>query len=181
MKNLSLRAQKFFAGMKEVKKYEIDYRNLKEGAREWEYSITGDFFTRRGSALISEGELDVRLDLLKKSSLGLLTVSHIGQIKTNCDRCLEDLLLEIKGSIDLIVKEGRDRSDEEEEEVVYVDENGKLILDQVLYDYISLSVPMIKYCDTDPPCNSAVMTKVLSDDDDNRSHPAWSELRKLKF
>ena len=175
-----MRPQKFFVAMKEVKKYVIDYRNLKEGKREWSYTISGDYFKQRGSELIVGADIAVRLMLDKKSSFGVVNIEYEGTILTACDRCLEDLQLVIHGSAELIVKESVDDHDDEED-VIFLDESGRLNVDQSMYDYVSLSMPMIKYCDTNPPCNAAIMAEVMPPASENGSHPAWNELRKLKF
>ena len=165
--------------MKEVKKYVIDYRNLNQGLWTWEFTLSGEFFQKRGSELIAAGEIEVRIELEKKITLGRLTINHTGWVKSICDRCLDDLDLDISGETHLIVKE-LPEDDADEDEVLFTDMAGRLQLADAMYDYISLSVPMIKYCDTEPPCHTATLSK-LEPEDSEENNPTWNELRKLKF
>lgn len=172
-------AQKFFVGMKEVEGYTIDYRNLSDGMHQFDFSLGDDFFSSIESSLITSGQVEVQLNLSKHERMGSIQIEHHGKVLSVCDRCMEPLDLPLEGQTSLLVQ-GSEAIDDEDEEVLVPDVDGKLHLAKVIYDYVSLSIPITKYCDTNPPCHTKLMEKLVESTEES-GHPVWNELKKLKL
>ena len=166
--------------MKESGKYRLPYRNLSLGEHTYSFQLDNAFFAQFQDALIDRGKIDLVVRLTKGHMSGSLQLDHEGLIETTCDRCLEEIELPIEGSMHLLIRHA-DEAMGEEEDILLVDEtSGALDLNEAIYDYVSLSVPMIKSCDQQTPCNSEILDR-LRPKQDKMSDTAWDELKNLKL
>jgi len=166
--------------MKESGEYQLPYTVLALGEHERSYRLDDDFFAQFEDTLIQAGKIDLTVRFTKSHATGTLELQHSGHIETTCDRCLEEIELPIEGSAQLLIKEAQDALDDEEDVLLVDAETGTLDLKEAIYDYVSLSVPMIKYCDQETPCNSEVLAR-LRPTQDEKSNSAWDELKNLEF
>lgn len=166
--------------MKESGEYRLLYQNLGLGEHISSYQLEDAFFAQFDGEMILTGKIDLVVRLTKSHTTGTLELEHSGHIETTCDRCLDKIELPIEGVAQLLVREAEDAFDDEEDVLLVDSETGTLDLKEAIYDYVALSVPMIKYCDQETPCNSAVLER-LRPEQDEKINPAWDELRNLEF
>ncbi|MBK8668910.1 MAG: DUF177 domain-containing protein [Saprospiraceae bacterium] len=86
-----------------------------------------------------------------------------GYYSTICDRCLADIKLPVKGSYDLLIKVSDTETDNDE--VIFIKEDeSKLLLAQIFFEYICLSMPWINVyeCENEnpAPCNTEILKKL---------------------
>lgn len=88
---------------------------------------------------------DVTVKGRMKNTAGVVTVKFTvnGKYTTECDRCLDEVVLDLTASIDTIVTENESKDDS-----VTV-ENGRIDLVKTAYDALSLEIPLIVHCSED--------------------------------
>ena len=162
--------------MDRLKPYKIELLGLKEGANAFSFKLTDEYFEAIDADIVQHGDLDVDLQIERKSSLFELDFNIKGEVVIPCDICLDDMNQPIDTTNRLVAKFGQEYS--EDDDLVTVDENeGILDVSWFIYEFIVLNIP----------CNRDMM-KVLEEHSATRSgveeeqkiDPRWSELLKLK-
>jgi uncharacterized metal-binding protein YceD (DUF177 family) len=177
---------------------------MQQDVLEYEYLLDNQFFTNIGGEDIQKGKIRARVTVSKKAGVFDLSFKFSGVVIVPCDRCLDDMDLPIETSAHLIVKLGKDYSEESDEIVVIPESEGKINLAWFLYEFIALAIP-IKHVHAPGKCNKQMTTKlkkhltksnddesdfgsdnaddiVISDDDpdeEERIDPRWDALRGL--
>ena len=157
--------------------YNIDLKNLTPGVHEFDYHLENKFF------------LDIDGDQVQK-----------GVVIVSCDRCLDDMEQPVESDNRLVVKFGKEYSEENDEIVIIPEEEGKINIAWFLFEFIALSIPM-KHVHAPGKCNKAMASKlrqhtarsVDEDDDfdtdfdddvedvpgDDQIDPRWAALKNL--
>lgn len=176
--------------------YSIPIKGLRDGIHQFDYQIDRSFFDHFENSPIGESDIQLQLTLEKRTGLYILDFSFEGRIASNCDRCLSDIQLPIAGDYRLLVKvseaaEEGEKEDEDPDVVFITPEAQKLEVAPWAYEFICLSVPMIKTyeCeDEDPrPCNEDMLDRLYAaepqadaeEDNSPPDNPIWDELKKL--
>jgi len=174
-----------------LQNYIVKFNHLKPGTHQFEFQVDTAFFEEIESSAIDNGELTIRLDFTLNSSFFILDFKIDGFIKSQCDRCTEAFDLELIDDHKLIVKYNRDRDvKDDESDVLYITEGDiQLELAQIIYEYIVLSIPIMKLHPDDDEGNSTCNPEILeflardSEEDEEveeKQDPRWEALKKLK-
>ena len=136
-----------------------------------EYLLDNVFFTNIGDELIQKGKVNCQLKIAKIAGVFDLSFTFNGIAVIPCDRCLDDMDLPVETTAHLIVKFGKDFSEESDEIVVIPEAEGVINLAWFLYEFIALSIP-IKRVHPPGKCNKQMTTKLKkhsakSDDEDS--------------
>ncbi|GAB6120692.1 YceD family protein [Dysgonomonas termitidis] len=141
--------------------YNIPLRGLSEGKHEFRYDLDKSFFALidDGTADVKKGDLKVVVSLKKTSVTFELNFDITGTVHVPCDRCLDDISLDVDTKNKLIVKFGKEYSEESDEIVIIPEEDGEINIAWFLYEFIVLSLPAKK---VHPPgtCNKAMSSKL---------------------
>lgn len=158
--------------MKHSREFEIAFVGLKPGEHEYHYQIKDNFFDK----LLQSGEIDkpeftnsdveVKLLLDKKPGTMFLRFFIHGKVTIPCDRCGEDFDLKLWDEFELLVKivddEVVDKLNQDDAEVAYIGRSESLLhLENWLYEFITLSVPMQHVHEEDEKGNSLCNPEVL--------------------
>jgi uncharacterized metal-binding protein YceD (DUF177 family) len=106
-----------------------------------------------------------------------------GTVRVPCDRCSAEFDLPLEGEERLIVKFGEEHGEETEDIFIITENEHSIDLAPFLFDYINLLVPYRRVHGEDENGNSLCdpeVTKYISDIDDGRTDPRWSELKDFK-
>jgi uncharacterized metal-binding protein YceD (DUF177 family) len=126
------------------RKYSINVVRLKPGKHTEAFSIDRAFFEQMPHSLISEGEVQVRLEMVKYSTHIDAKFFIEGKVQVACDRCGDPYLQPISDER-RIVYSFSESMKFDGHEVIYVDsEESSLSLVQELYDFVHLALPMRK-------------------------------------
>lgn len=141
--------------------FSIPVRGLRQGIHHYHFEVDGDFFAAFPDSPVTQGKVEVEVDLDKRPQLLVLDFSVSGTVRTECDRCLATIDLPISNEAQLLVKYS-DLKESQEDDVIYISpEEPKLDLSQYVYEYILLAMPIIKVYDCreepDPPCNEEML------------------------
>ena len=178
--------------MSHRREFEIAFVGLKPGIHEYSYEIEDRFFEAFQQQDFTQCKAHVKLTLDKKSSFILLKFEIGGSLNVVCDRCSNDLPLELWDEFNLTVKmveEPELMNDQEVDPDVYYISKTESHLDVAnwIYEFINLTIPMQKTCDFEkmdgPYCNKTaldVLKKLEIKNEEEASNPIWKGLEKFK-
>ncbi|MBO4571056.1 MAG: DUF177 domain-containing protein [Bacteroidales bacterium] len=125
----------------------IPVKGLPKEGHTFTFEIGGEFFQAFGNTQIKDADCTVKANALRRGTIMSVLCRAAGFVVVECDRCLDDLALKVDMERELTVGFGSVDVDEssDEEDVVVVDENeGEIDISQFVYDYICLSLPIMK-------------------------------------
>ena len=177
--------------MNSKREFEIPFVGLKPGIHEYEYKITDKFFEAYHQQDFSHCNAQVKLSLDKNSGFLLLKFEIGGSSEVICDRCGNNLPIELWDEFNIVVKLVDDpalmNAQEEDPDVYYISRNeSHLHISDWIYEFINLSIPMQKMCKVEeiggPNCNKEVleMLKRMDSGTQKEGNPIWKGLEKFK-
>jgi len=165
--------------------YTIGISGLKEGLHAFDFEIGNKFFERFEESEVKEGKLLANIELEKRSSHIDLLIRISGSVKVCCDRCLEMFFHPVDCENRLLVKLGKKIEDIDPDIISVQADEHELDLQQLLYEYIHLALPIKRIHPDDIDGNSSCdpeMLKKLDElivEQENENDPRWDELKKL--
>lgn len=168
--------------------YTINLEGLKQGAASLEWPVSLEFFKSFGNEDLLDANVIAKVEARKVGARILVDLALDGEVTVVCDRCLEDLVLNISADAALAVRFGVSDSEEIEEEEgreVVLLEPGETELDlsQTIYDYVNLAIPIQRVhpegeCDPEMVSRLGVKSETVSED--NNAFASLKELFKEK-
>ena len=153
--------------VKNLKEFQIPYVGLKIGVHRFEYQIDGQFFKHFEESIISDCNVNVKVEFEKEETLFTLKFFIDGAVRVGCDVCLEAFDKEIFGDFQCLVKFSDElaKGNNDDDEIIYILRDAPFIdISQLIYEYIVLSLPMqivgCKEPGTDPRCNQEVIKRL---------------------
>lgn len=136
-------------------------KSLSEGNHSFDFKLDNKYFSDigDGESDIKKGDVEVKLTIKRVSSTFELNFDLKGEVIVSCDRCLDNLPIEIATGNRLFVKFGKEYSEESDEIVVIPETDGELNIAWFLYEFVSLSIPM-KKVHAPGKCNKLVSSKL---------------------
>lgn len=163
----------FILEMGKFSLYNIPLKSLSAGKHGFQFTLDNKFFELidDGTADVKRGNVEVAVSVKKTSITFDFDFDINGKVYVPCDRCLDDIKMEVATNSRLIVKFGAEYSEESDEIVIIPEEEGEINIAWFLYEFVVLSLPAKK---VHPPgsCNKAMSSKlnkhkVSSTDDDD--------------
>lgn len=173
------------------------------GESRFEYHLDNEFFKNIDGEEFQKGDITAVVLVNKESKQSELRFELEGKIVVTCDRCLEEMYLPIKTTGHLIVKMGKEYSDDGDEIVIIPEDKGVINVSWFMYEFVSLAIP-IKHVHPYGLCNKDMSKKLRehlavdkseeSDDDlddmdqmddemteevDRTIDPRWATLKNL--
>jgi uncharacterized metal-binding protein YceD (DUF177 family) len=169
--------------------YLIDFGGLGDGVHEFEFHVDDSFFARFENAIVQHGELDVLVTLEKEPALLMLDFTFSGTIAATCDRCLDKLDVSIEGYNELVVKLGGEIQAEEDSEIDMISIPARehiLDVSELLFEYISLQVPLRNVHPDDENGKSTCNTEVIREmerhiSQEQSGDPRWDVLKNINL
>ena len=167
--------------------YKIDLKGQEEAVASYRWLVDSDFFAALDVEDVRNGHVAVDLSVAKASGEYDLTFNLKGTVAVPCDRCLDDMDIDIDTDGDLKVRLGADFADDGD--VVVVPElEGTINVSWYIYEFISLAIPL-KHVHAPGKCNKEMSEQLdkhtVSDidggDADGQIDSRWAELEKLNF
>lgn len=173
--------------MNELKDYHISFRGLKDEVHSFDFEISKKFFEAFENTRIQHSNLKLSLDLDKQETMLQIHFSIAGEVEVECDRCLELYAQAVNVDEMLIVKFGRETFEESENILVLDEKEHKIQLEQYIYEFISVNLPMRlihpELEDGEPGCHPDFLNSYGEQDDVDEEEPMdprWEALKKLK-
>ena len=174
--------------MNYLSQYTIPFSGLKEGKHLFDFTADQRFFAGFEESEIENGNVNIQVELERRSTYLRLVFVHDGEIELICDRCLDTYLQPVNGRNVMLVKFSENESDDGDE-VIYI-HPGKHQVDvsKLIYEFIVLSIPIRRVHPDDPEGNSLCDPEMLEKLDehiitdlpeDEPIDPRWNDLKKI--
>ena len=143
----------------------IPVKGLPFGESSFRFEIGETFFQEFGNTRIKDADCTLHVSVFRHQTLLDVHCHVAGFVVVECDRCLEDLTLKVDIEPRLMVGFGSvdvESGAADNEDVLVIDRTeSELNLNQFVYDYICLSLPLVKV-HPEGRCNPE-MLRYLSD------------------
>lgn len=179
--------------MKRSMEFELAWQGLKLGEHIFDYQLNSDFLAEQGEIPedVKEVMADVTLKFEKHASFFELHFDIGGEFWTLCDRCGDELKMQLWDEFDLIVKLSDTETAEEMEEdadVVFIP-RSETVLDirKWLYEFTVLSIPLQRIhadkADGTSGCNEEVLKLLgqLAEQPQEKKNDIWKGLESVKI
>ncbi|HZY79634.1 MAG TPA: DUF177 domain-containing protein [Cyclobacteriaceae bacterium] len=165
--------------------YTVNIVGLSTKAHTFDYKIGDEFFAQYGTEILSGGDFDVKVVLDKHETFIDADFSITGNAKLVCDRSLEPFEEPVKLHRKVMFKYGDEPSELTDEIIVIARDQQSLELGQLIYEFISLEIPIKKlhprFRDEEEEGEGKIVYKSESESkDENEIDPRWEKLKKLK-
>ena len=169
-------------------KYNVDLKGMRVASLELEFDLDNAFFADIDGEEFQKGAVKAKVAVNKNRDIFDFSFSLAGTVIVPCDRCLDDLAIDVYTENTLRVKLGESYADEGD--IVIVPESeGDLNIAWYLYEFIVLALPM-KRVHAPGKCNHEMTGKLKKhsvDADENNDgeemqiDPRWAGLKDLQI
>ena len=170
--------------MRALSEYKIQFEGLKQGTHYFEFDVDTKFFEEFDCDEFEKANFKVDLEFIKQSTMMLLNFSFTGGITVPCDRCLDEVNIDIEGEEKLIVKFGTENYQETEEILVLADSEYELNVASNIYEFIMVNMPQKRVHD-EGLCNQAVIDELekieYKEKEDKDIDPRWLGLKNINL
>jgi uncharacterized protein len=174
--------------MNHLSQYTLPFSGLSEGKHQFDFSINDRFFAEFENSEVEKGELEIQVELEKRSTYLSLSFTISGVVELICDRCLENFIFPVKSNRKLLVKFS-EKQVEDEAELIYLHPTAfEVEVAQFIYEFVILSLPIRRVHpdgeNGESLCDPVMIKKLEelryhSNTLDEPDDPRWNELRKI--
>ncbi|TCC97924.1 YceD family protein [Pedobacter hiemivivus] len=177
--------------MKPLKQFSIPFTGLKIGKHQFDFEVDNSFFDAFEYSLVKKGNLKAEVELDKQETMLLLQIRIKGTIVLDCDKCLAEFEAPIDVQERQIVKFAEDELESDDLEIIVLSKKeSELDISDLIYQFITVSVPYIKVCEENgegQKCDQEMIAKLESfavgsqeEKQQQSGDPRWAALKKLK-
>jgi len=182
--------------MKALKTFTINFASFADGEHLFDYQINNKFFKNFEAALVQNGNIEVKLSLVKFLDSLEFNFNFQGTVVTACDVCTEDFDFPVEGADQVLIKLVSEIPTQEDEfDIVYMKEGiSSINIAEMLYEMLMLSIPIRTVHPKNEEgtyiCNPEILKYLeinedieVSNEETNTGdniNPIWDELKKLK-
>lgn len=174
--------------MNSLSEYNIKFEGLKQGTHFYEFDVDNTFFEEFDCFEFKDSAIAVGLEFEKQSTIMVLTFDFLGTITVPCDRCLDDVDVEVSGEEKLFVKFGNEEYDDSDEILMLPIHEYELNVAKHIYEFLQVNIPQ-KRDHLDDLCNQDVIEKledaapaVLQEESKKIDvDPRWASLQDIKL
>lgn len=140
----------------------ISIKGLPEGRHAYEFNVGHSLFEYYGNTQVSDADVCVKIEVEKGRGWMNVTNCSKGTVTVECDRCLDDLLLDVDFTASMAVKfskEGAGEVEADDEFLIVNPSDGELDLRQFIYDYICINMPVTRV-HKEGECNAGMIDRL---------------------
>lgn len=160
----------------------IRFIGLKSGVYNYCIQLDDTFFEDFKNEEIKGGKVNFDIKMERMDRQLLFTFFFEGEVKTTCDRCLEEMSVKVEGKESLNVRFSDTEESEDEETAILPERADEIDLTPWLYEYVAVRMPL-QHMHPEGECNPEV-TKYITDEKpehgDDYTDPRWEALKELK-
>ena len=170
-------------------KYNVDLKGLKVASLNLEFDLDNAFFGDIDGEEFQKGAVKAVVTVKKNRDLFDFSFALNGTVIVPCDRCLDDLEVDVDTENTLRVKLGEEYADDGDI-VIVPEQDGDLNIAWYLYEFIVLALPM-KRVHAPGKCNNEMTGKLKKhsaerddEDADNEEQgydPRWEGLKNIQI
>lgn len=135
--------------------YKLMLKSLPLGKHTFEYHFDKQFFVNMENADVRDADVKVDLEVNHGNDAYQLAFHLTGTLTVLCDRCLDELPLDIDATYDLTVKYGDDYDDESDTLLIIPESDNYLNVAYMIYDTAVLAIPP-RHVHPQGKCNRAM-------------------------
>lgn len=139
--------------------YKVNLKGLSAEEQSYGFLLDNTFFADIDSDEIQKGRVQATLTIRRMGEAFSLDFHLQGSVKVPCDRCLDEVELPVESRNKLVVKFGKEFSEESDEVVVIPEEEGAINVAWFFYEFILLSLPM-KHVHAPGKCNREMASHI---------------------
>ena len=170
-------------------KYNVDLKGLKTASLNLEFDLDNSFFGDIDGEEFQRGVVKAVVTVKKNRDIFDFSFALKGTVIVPCDRCLDDLEIDVDTENELRVKLGDEYADEGDI-VVVPEQDGDLNIAWYLYEFIVLALPM-KRVHAPGKCNHEMTGKLKkhsashdsgeAGDEEQSYDPRWEGLKNIQI
>ena len=164
--------------------YNVELKGLIDKQASYRWTVGQDFFEAVQGEDVRKGNVDVELTVTRQSDLYHLGFVLKGAVTVTCDRCLDDMSIDIDTGGEMKVRLGDDYADDGDV-VVVPEKDGSINVAWYIYEFIALASP-IKHVHAPGKCNKGMMEKLdghlIGEEDvsgESEEDPGWDGLKNM--
>jgi len=164
-------------------KYTIRFAGLPLGSHQFEFHVNETFIQAFHSETdIEKAELHIRIEAERTEQTLQLNINLGGIIHTPCDRCLDVCQTSLSDSQILIYSiESTMKTNQNQDNIIHISPDSDfVILDDIFYDFIILSIPLRKVHDDEPietsKCNKEMLDIIEKMSTNAHKTQLWDKL-----
>lgn len=168
--------------MRTLSEYTIKFEGLKQGTHFYEFEVDNRFFEEFDYLDYERSAFKIDLEFIKQSTMMLLKFNFKGTITVPCDRCLDEVDVDVEGEENLIVKFGNEIYEDTEDILVLPVHEHELNVAAYIYEYIQVNIPQ-KRVHAEGLCNQDVIKELekVEQKKEMDIDPRWSTLQDIKL
>lgn len=167
--------------MEALKEHTIPFTGLKDGEHEFQFELGDEFIARTGDEDLEGCSITANVELIKSSTLLVVTMRLSGTVRVLCDHCGSQADLPFAGEQSQIFQLNAEETLDEDELVGLAPGAHSINLSHYFYECLQLTLPIRRVhapglCD---PKAEEVLGK-LSVEHELEPDPRWDALNNLK-
>ena len=135
--------------------FKVLLKTLPEGEHQFEYHLDKQFFKNMENPDIRDADVKVELDVKHHAGVYDMHFHLTGQLVLLCDRCLDDLPIDIDTTYDVTIQYGEDYNDDSDTLLVIPESDNYLNVAYMIYDTAALAIP-VRHVHPLGKCNRAM-------------------------
>lgn len=168
-------------------KYNVDLKGMKASSLDMEFDLDNAFFADIDGEEFQKGTVKAKVVVKKGRDIFDFSFALTGTVVVPCDRCLDDLEIEVDTVNTLRVKLGDSYADEGDI-VIIPEQEGDLNIAWYLYEFIVLALPM-KRVHAPGKCNHEMTGRlkkhsaeaVGDEGEEMQVDPRWAGLKDIQI
>ena len=161
-----------------LSEFDIDFNKFKNEKDTFRFKLTDAFFELKENSLYQHGDFDVEIQCEKFEDTIVLDYSFVGHIKSQCERCLNQIKIHINTSRQDVLKLTLDNNLLNEENYLSVNHPVFSVYDSI-YEQICLDIPTRLICENSEIQKKCTVEHLDSNKTDKEVDERWAELKKL--
>lgn len=159
--------------------YNIKFSGLKDGNHLFDFDLEKTFFEEFEDYNINSGHGKLEVLMSKKVNLLSLNFRFSCVLVSTCDRCNDELSINLSGEDNVYVKFGeKDISNDDESLLVIPTDSYQINIDSTIFELIATKIPLKIVHDKESECNQEILDKLnnsFAESIDSR----WDGLKEL--
>jgi len=168
--------------LRKIGDYSIQFTGLKLGNHQFEFILDEKFFEHFEYSEISKSKIEFLINLEKKNNMLVLDFVVHGKAEVLCDRCQENVEIDLGHEDRLFVKFGEQTSTTEGEILILGPQEFDVDLSQYLYEFSHLALPAKRAHKTMNACNEDIihiLDEMMEIEEEKKTDPRWDALKRL--
>lgn len=166
--------------MRNKNPYTIPFVGLKLGVHHFNFQIEDSFFKDFEFSEITSGRFQVQVEVEKKSALMEVRITMKGITPVICDKCAEEMSLEVSGADHWVIKWGDKTEDDDDDVWIFGPKEHFIDVQHRIYELIHLSLPA-RRVHPEGQCNLEVIAALGQFSATEDSEAQWISLKNMEL